>query len=143
MAYDPTRSIKQNPIELLPCSTPIPMTDFTIGGSWGNHISWQDSQSSHNVTRKVYGHLSSLHPEIGQTLRGEFEKSIIIFEFTSITHPRFDDPPDMFFADVRIIERIPRDAYKHEVDHVKITFRKWWQLWKDKYDIVRVEGVKE
>lgn len=81
--------------------------DYKLGGGWGCHVSLLDSDAFKDVdlgkdTVKVYGH----HPEIpkkGQTVVGEFQNSFIKFEFIRVE--REDDPPDMFFADIKAIKQ--------------------------------------
>ena len=81
--------------------------DYTLGGSWGNHISLMDSKGFsgldlNTAAAAVSGHTTP-RPKVGQTLVGEFQKSFIKFKFIEVKY--CEDPPDMFFAKVKAIEQ--------------------------------------
>lgn len=80
--------------------------DFTLGGGWGRHVSLFNA-AEFNVHQpvRVWGHFQP-RPKVGQTLVGEFQKSLIKFRFESVEYCR--DPPDMFFAVVRAIDQGPK-----------------------------------
>jgi hypothetical protein len=91
------------------CPCPDGEADFEIGGGWGDAIDWSGKEQfdkqplNSDQTFACHG-WKSTHPKVGQTLKGEFVKSWMIFEFTEIEP--CGDPADMFFAKVRPIRQI-------------------------------------
>ena len=82
--------------------------DFYIHSNWGDHVTWLTDFSQIDLnkdTARVYGHLSKC-PRVGDTLIGEFQNSIIKFEFVSVNN--CSEPSDMFFGDVKAIEQEPK-----------------------------------
>lgn len=82
--------------------------DYEIGGGWGNKIGWMDPKQFEGPIGydTVFGVVGwKLHrPKVGDTLLGEFERSWMLFEFVTVDYK--SDPPDMFFADVKIIKQV-------------------------------------
>ena len=80
--------------------------DFEIHSGWGDCIEWMvndwNKVDFSKDTLDVYGFLSNC-PEEGQTILGHFKHSDILFKIISIEHE--SDPPDMFFAKVKAIDR--------------------------------------
>lgn len=85
--------------------------DFDIGGGWGDAINWSGTEQfgkyplapesrfdCHGWKRKK--------PKAGQTLKAEFARSWMIFEFVEVKP--CGDPPDMFFAVVKPIRQFPK-----------------------------------
>lgn len=82
--------------------------DFYIGGVWGNCIAWsnpEEFQNPHQTFFTCYG-FKGVQPIVGDTLVGEFIKSIILFRFISVTPCK--DPIDMFFAKVEPIKQVSK-----------------------------------
>ena len=89
-----------------------PKADFGMCSGWGRRISWTDS--SQFQKRKldedefdVNGHHDPV-PVVGQTLVAEFQRSWIVFEFVSVE--RMSDPEDQFFAKVKAVKQVLKDA---------------------------------
>jgi len=92
---------------------PMPEADHEIGGGWGYHISWAlgvkwDGINKNSIL-KATGHLPPrLMPKKGETLRGEFVNSWIVFEVVNVERER--DPPDMFWLDVKPVLQVLKGA---------------------------------
>lgn len=83
------------------------MAEYIVGGGWGNAIEWSRPEqfsvdNASDTLFTVHGWKSRI-PEIGDTLKAEFLKSWKWFTF--VTVKPCDDPPDMFFAEVRCIRQ--------------------------------------
>jgi len=81
--------------------------EYLIGGGWGNSINWTDREQFNGPWEAgrvfhVVGWKRRI-PQVGDTLRGEFRKSVIWFRFTKVD--RCGDPEDMFFAEVTPIRQ--------------------------------------
>lgn len=85
-----------------------PLADFKIGGGWGDAINWNGNEQFN--CQWQFGQKFECHgwkspmPREGQTLCGEFTKSWCLFKFVKVKP--CGDPPDMFFATVRLTEQI-------------------------------------
>ena len=83
--------------------------DYDVGGGWGNAIVWSDTDQFNKEWEeeepkfKCYGFKRKI-PSVGNTLKGEFASSWIVFEFVEVE--RCDDPVDMFFGKVKPIKQI-------------------------------------
>lgn len=83
--------------------------DYSIGGGWGDCIEWS-GHDQFDSTPIADGAIFKLHgwkqniPTQGQTLKAEFRKSWMIFEFKEVKSCR--DPHDMFFAKVTPVQQI-------------------------------------
>lgn len=83
--------------------------DYELGGGWGNSIQLSNPEQfkyfNMDTIFNVHGWKSypQSKPKVGDTLVGEFEKSWMKFEFIEVEYKY--DPPDMFFAKVKLIER--------------------------------------
>jgi hypothetical protein len=100
-----------------------------IHGGWGNHIEWctlEEFQKQSLITGvfSVWGHLPRI-PAVDETVMGEFTESFMKFVFISVK--RMEDPADMFFGKVRLIEVEPKDGS----GNIKVNMRKWFnpQRW--------------
>ena len=81
--------------------------EYEIGGGWGNAINWfPDNQFNEpfgpDKTFRVIGWKPRI-PRVGDTIKGEFEKSWIWFEFVEVE--RCGDPRDMFFGTVQATQQ--------------------------------------
>lgn len=76
------------------------MRTHSIGGVWGNHISWLPKPQRRTLPRyKVYGHMSR-PPEVNDLLEAPMESGRTgIFQFAEVQREK--DPADMFFAVVK------------------------------------------
>jgi hypothetical protein len=90
----------------------LPLSDcsadeWTMGGGWGDAIQWSDVKQFDGTmtTKSRYSVMGwkTPKPKVGHTLRAEFEKSWMIFEFIEIRP--CGDPADMFFATVKPIRQ--------------------------------------
>lgn len=90
-----------------------PKADFEIGGTWGYHISWFDTDqfSDWEDGRRVFkavGHMpKNLQPSIGDTVVGEFTSTWTIFGVVGVK--RESNPPDMFWLDLKPIKQVQKD----------------------------------
>ena len=107
-------------------NTPIKMkTDFEIGGSWGNAIFWSgheqfDKYPLDSDSRFDCHGWKMIHPEVGQTLKAEFVRSWMVFEFVEVNPCA--NPRDMFFAVVKPINQFftnPIDETKNPIRNKK------------------------
>jgi len=87
---------------------------------WGNHIDWTDSAVAQfkqhidgNTIFDVWGHLPIV-PEVGDTYLAEFQRTFMKFVFVEVK--RESDPPDMFFAKVKIIKQELKEDKSGERD---------------------------
>lgn len=85
---------------------------YKIGGTWGARVSWDDPVQFNKPfdTRTIFtcnGHYTP-RPRVGDTLKGEFEKSIIWFVFTKVKNCL--DPTDQFFAEVKPTRQVMNKA---------------------------------
>jgi hypothetical protein len=76
--------------------------EYKMGGGWGNTIKWTDVSAfdkpfNERSRFRVVG-WKPRKPRKGDTIKAEFEKSWIWFQFLKVEP--CGDPPDMFFADV-------------------------------------------
>lgn len=82
-------------------------TEHTVGGVWGDAINWINPSLFEKgiTTESRYGVIGwkQKKPEVGDTLKGEFAKSWIYFEFVEVE--KYYDPPDMFRGVVRPIRQ--------------------------------------
>jgi len=93
------------------CSDSTCSADFDIGGSWGNAIHWSGTEQFDKYPLESESRFNChgwkrTKPDVGQTLRAEFVKSWMIFEFVEVKP--CGDPPDMFFAVVRPTRQFPK-----------------------------------
>lgn len=84
---------------------------YKVGGGWGDAIEWTiDSidrfKKGEGEVFKVAG-WKQRKPRIGDKLVGEFENSVIEFEFTKIKP--CGNPADMFFAEVKLVKQTMRE----------------------------------
>jgi hypothetical protein len=102
-------------------------TDYGIGGIWGSSIQWSSSTAFDNWTGDeeqlfdVTG-FKQQTPKVGQTLSGDFNKSIIVFKFVSVERCR--DPSDMFFAKVKPFKQMmkfPILGYSRPTSYIDIS----------------------
>lgn len=83
--------------------------DYSIGGGWGDCIEWSGHDQFDYIPLSD-GSLFRCHgwknriPNKGSTLKAEFRKSWMIFEFKEVKPCR--DPRDMFFAKVTPVKQI-------------------------------------
>lgn len=79
---------------------------YFMGGGWGDRIEWTGRDQFHDMgTRtefRCHG-WKARKPVPGDTLRAEFERSWITFEFIDVTNAA--GVHDMFFATVRPINQ--------------------------------------
>lgn len=96
--------------------------DFDVGGGWGDAINWNGTEQfgeqplwkegSDGKIKPAKKSRFNCHgwkrtkPKVGQTLKAEFVRSWMIFEFVDVKP--CGDPPDMFFAVVKPIRQIPK-----------------------------------
>lgn len=85
------------------------VADFNIGGGWGDAIKWSGAEQFNKyplVSTSIFDchGWKSIMPKVGQTLKAEFAKSWMIFEFVEVDQCK--DPPDMFFAKVKPLRQI-------------------------------------
>ena len=84
--------------------------DFEIGGGWGDAINWNGTEQFDKYPLDTDASRFDCHgwkwrkPVAGQTLKAEFVKSWVIFEFVEVSP--CGDPPDMFFAVVKPVRRV-------------------------------------
>lgn len=88
--------------------------DFTLNehrgskSKWGDNIAlWQkDNFVNLDINTDLvplYGHKTPL-PQVGQTIKGEFQRSWIKFVLVEVNP--CNDPPDMFFAKAKAIQQV-------------------------------------
>jgi len=85
--------------------------DFDVGGGWGNAINWSGTEQfdKHPLAPESRFNCHGwkwTKPKVGQTLKAEFVRSWMIFEFVEVKP--CGDPPDMFFAVVKPIRQISK-----------------------------------
>ena len=83
--------------------------DYSMGGTWGDAINWNGVEQF-DKTPLVPESRFRCHgwkytkPKVGQTLKAEFARSWVLFEFVEVEP--CCDPPDMFFATVKPVQRL-------------------------------------
>lgn len=85
--------------------------DYEMGGGWGDSIGWNGVEQFDKFPLEPQSRFhchgwKRNQPSKGQTLRAEFVKSWMIFEFVEVKP--CGDPPDMFFAVVKPIHQFPK-----------------------------------
>ena len=90
-------------------NTNLDVADFNIGGGWGDAINWSSTEQFNKyplVSKSIFNchGWKSIMPKVGQTLKAEFTKSWMIFEFVEVNQCK--DPLDMFFAKVKPLRQI-------------------------------------
>lgn len=91
------------------------MAQFSMGGGWGNHISWLEPE------QKVYGHKRRL-PRKGDEILSRMKSGKTgVYRITSIRYAR--DPADMFFADVRFVGCVGEELEPAAVPVVKTSLQ--------------------
>lgn len=88
-----------------------PKCDYEISNNWGCSVVWSNTSQFKKWNKEtifdVSGHQAVI-PKIGQTLKGDFAKATIVFEFISVSTCR--NPTDMFFAKVKATQRIEKQT---------------------------------
>jgi hypothetical protein len=77
---------------------------------WGNAISWTSPEQfekpwTDESRFDVCGFKPRI-PKVGDTLLAEFQRSWVTFEFAEVRP--CGDPPDMFFAKVKLLKQVPK-----------------------------------
>ena len=84
------------------------VSDYNICSGWGDRISWSDVnqfnswEGNEDAVFDVNGHQHKM-PKVGETLKGDFNKSIILFEFVEVDQQH--NPSDMFFGKVKPVSQ--------------------------------------
>lgn len=90
----------------------IERTSDVIGGVWGNHISWLETETfdfENKDAFRAYGHKPvNRQPVVGAHIAAEFNRSWIVFEVTEIERP--GNPADMFFITVKPVEQVSKPS---------------------------------
>ncbi len=84
--------------------------EYDMGSGWGDCLNWvkpEEFSKPFGGRKKfaIIGHKPRI-PNIGDTLKAEFQKTWKYFKFVSVS--RLGDPPDMFSADVVCIREEPK-----------------------------------